>query len=151
MKKITLTLDPNSIGRAIKEVEKLKEWRKQKLSELAKALAELGAEATHYGSMVSVEEIENGWRIVARDDEIAFIEFGAGNATTVLGEVSGVEINPGSWSRSELGTGEYAKYGSWHFDGVKYTEVQPMRGMLRAEETILAQVREVVERVFANG
>ena len=151
MKKITLTLDTNSIDRAIKEVEKLKEWRKQKLSELTKALAELGAEATGYGSMVRVEETDNGCKIIAHDEQIAFIEFGAGDTATYLKAVDGVDIYPGSWSGSDLGTGEYARYRSWHYQGEKFTEIQPQRGMLKAEETIIARVREIAERVFADG
>ena len=151
MKKITLTLDTNSIDRAIKEVEKLKEWRKQKLSELTKALAELGAEATGYGSMVRVEETDNGCKIIAQDEQIAFIEFGAGDAATYMNTVDGVDIYPGSWSGSDLGTGEYARYRSWHYQGEKFTEIQPQRGMLKAEETIIARVREIAERVFADG
>lgn len=151
MKKIALTLDTNSIDRAIKEVEKLKEWRKQKLSELTKALAELGAEATGYGSMVRVEETDNGCKIIAHDEQIAFIEFGAGDAATYMNTVDGVDIYPGSWSGSDLGTGEYARYRSWHYQGEKFTEIQPQRGMLKAEETIIARVREIAERVFADG
>lgn len=151
MKKITLTLDTNSIDRAIKEVEKLKEWRNQKLSELTKALAELGAEATGYGSMVRVEETDNGCKIIAHDEQIAFIEFGAGDAATYMNTVDGVDIYPGSWSGSDLGTGEYARYRSWHYQGEKFTEIQPQRGMLKAEETIIARVREIAERVFADG
>ena len=150
-RKLTISLDYHSIYNAIQELNKEKEWRRRKIAEVTKALAEMGAEETNYGAMVRVEETENGFSIFARDDQIAFIEFGAGETTVELGTVDGVEINQGSWSRSELGTGEFARYGSWHYKKVKYTGLMPQRGMLRAEEAIIANVRDVIERVFRDG
>lgn len=150
-KKITVRLDVGSIDTAIRELKEVKRHRDEKIAELMKALAEAGLEATGYGSMVWVEETDNGCKIIAHDEQIAFIEFGAGDAATYMNTVDGVDIYPGSWSGSDLGTGEYARYRSWHYQGEKFTEIQPQRGMLKAEETIIARVREIAERVFADG
>ena len=150
-RKLTITLDVASIDNAIKTLQSEKEWRKRKIAELIKALAEVGAEETGYGGMVSVEETDGGCRIVARDEQIAFIEFGAGDTAMVLSNVDGIDIYPGSWSSSNLGKGLYAAKGYWYYRGEKMTEIQPQRGMLRAEETIIAKVREVAERVFSDG
>lgn len=151
-RKLTITLDAASIDRAIKALQSEKEWRKRKIAELMEALGEVGKTATGYGSMVSVEPTEHGCRIVARGEQIAFIEFGAGDtAVDYPKRVDGVDIYPGSWSESELGSGQYAAHGYWYFGGQRYDSVVQRRGMIHAEEEIIRSVKEVAERVFANG
>ena len=154
MKKITLSLDPASIENAIREIKAYREWCDRKISELMVALGEDGKLASGYGSMVSVVPTENGCKILAQGDQIAFIEFGAGaSAYGYPKRVPGVVTDMGSWSDSELGTGAYAatNYEYWYFGGVRYTEVIQQRGMIHAEESIMAHVRQIAERVFANG
>lgn len=151
-RKLTVTLDTASIDNAIKTLQSEKEWRKRKIAELMMALGEEGKTASGYGSIVTVEPTESGCRIVARDEQIAFIEFGAGDtAYDYPRRVDGVSIYPGSWSESELGKGVYAAKGYWHYGGQKYTEVIQRRGMIHAEEAIITKVREIAERVFASG
>jgi len=150
-RKITVTLDPSSIDKAIRELKAEKKWREDKIAELTKALAEMGAEETGYDSRVSVKETETGAKIIASGKGIAFIEFGAGDTAVFMTDVDGIDLGPGTWSSSELGSGEYARTGKWHFGGKEYTEIQPQRGMMKAEEAILARVREIAERVFRDG
>lgn len=151
-KVITVELTPESINKALAELQKHKEWRERKVKELLLELGRIGAEATGYGSMVSVEETEYGCRIVARGEGIAFIEFGAGDAAVGYPkQIDGVDIRPGSWSESELGSGEYAAKGYWYFGGQKYTEIPQRRGMIKAEEAILQNFKAAAERIFANG
>lgn len=150
-KKITVRLDVGSIDAAIRELKEVKRHRDEKIAELMKALAEAGLEATGYGPMVRVEETDNGCKIIAHDEQIAFIEFGAGDTATYMNTVDGIDIYPGSWSKSELGSGMYESRRFWYYNKERFTEIQPQRGMLKAEETIIARVREIAERVFSDG
>ena len=148
-RKIVIDLDYHSIYTAIQQLEREKEWRQKKIAEVTEELARMGAEETGYGSMVRVEEAENGFSIFAKDDQIAFIEFGAGD-TAVTQSFDDFTTGPGTWSSSDLGKGIYTAQGYWYYGGKPIDHIEPQRGMLRAEETIIARVREVVERVF-NG
>ena len=149
-RKIVIGLDYHSIYAAIQELNKEREWRRTKIAEVTEELARMGAEETGYGTMVRVEETENGFSILAKDSQIAFIEFGAGN-TAVIQSFEEFSTGPGTWSSSELGKGIYTAQGYWYYGGKPIDHIDPQRGMLRAEETIIARVREVVERVFKDG
>lgn len=89
MKKISLTLNEKSIGAAIKELQRYKEWVEVKTKELCERLSVIGAYeasvrfagAIYDGSndvSVDVEPIDGGYAIVAKGQAVAFIEFGAG-------------------------------------------------------------------------
>ena len=88
-RKIEFALNSGSIEKAIRETEKYKSWVKQKCAELAKRLAEIGAEVASVGFggadydgvndvSVSVEATDNGYKIIASGGAVFFIEFGAG-------------------------------------------------------------------------
>jgi len=89
VKKITLFLDPKSIGQAIKEVKSYQKWVEEKTKQLCERLAILGAHeasvrfttAIYDGNndvTVEVSPIENGWAIIANGNAVCFIEFGSG-------------------------------------------------------------------------
>ena len=98
MKEIEITLDTKSITKAIKEIERYKKSLDTKAEKLRVRIAELvkeKAQSGFDGSVVSVNkytgdgltsDIEVSWEdedeksvlVVARGDEVAFIEFGAG-------------------------------------------------------------------------
>ena len=89
MKKISLALNDKSIGAAIKELQRYKEWVEAKTKELCERLSVIGAYeasvrfagAIYDGSndvFVDVEPIDGGYAIVAKGQAVAFIEFGAG-------------------------------------------------------------------------
>lgn len=86
---VEFTLSAKSIDKAIREIEQYKLWINKKCDELAERLAIIGAReaAVSFGgayydgekdATVSVEPIENGWKIVATGGSVFFIEFGAG-------------------------------------------------------------------------
>lgn len=88
-KKIKLSMNSGSIDAAIREIDAYILWVKQKCAELAERLAVIGAKeaAVSFGgayydgdndASVSVEPMENGWKIVASGNAVFFIEFGAG-------------------------------------------------------------------------
>lgn len=84
-----MTLSETSIDKAVKELQAYETWVKQKTAELTERLATIGAmEATlrfsraYYDGekdvAVSVEQIPNGWKIVAFGQAVFFIEMGSG-------------------------------------------------------------------------
>lgn len=89
MRKITISLSDKSIGRAIKEVAKYKQWVEEKKRIIVERLALVGASEASVrfsGAMydgnndveVTVEPIANGYAIKAKGQSVFFIEFGAG-------------------------------------------------------------------------
>ena len=90
------------------------------------------------------------YRIIASGHDAAFIEFGAGvNAGVRRPTVQAdFDISPGSWSSSEGGQGEFAKYGSWHHGGHKYFGAPAMGGMQEACNTMQQQSPNIARRVF---
>ena len=79
-------------------------------------------------------------------------EFGAGDAT--LNPAQFFEHSPetdvfaGSYSL-EQGTKEYWEWGSWHFGGQLYTEVEPRQGLYKAKQHIIETATETAREVMA--
>ena len=86
----------------------------------------------------------------ASGHDVNFLEFGAGVLTDVQRPTvqASFDISPGSWSASEDGTGEFARYGSWHFNKVKYFGFVPAPGMQEACNTMEQQSADILRRVF---
>lgn len=121
---IKMSLSTKSIGKAIKELQSYRDSLDAKMAKLLEELANIGVQeasvrfttAIYDGvndSSVTLETIQNGYRIVAEGKAVAFIEFGAGvyhNPT---------EPYPNPRPKDIVGIGEYGKgYGkrqAWGF------------------------------------
>lgn len=100
---------------------------------------------------VEGERTDNGSFVLrASGHDVNFLEFGAGVLTDVQRPTvqASFDISPGSWSASEDGTGEFAKYGSWHYNKVKYFGFVPAPGMQEACNTMEQQSADILRRVF---
>lgn len=153
--------DPSTYDAAIEHAEamgKLLAERGQKiclrLAEIGKAEAEahFTPEAGNSDVTLSVVPTAEGAELIAEGDDLYFMEFGAG-AQAGAGYDTGiieppVDIAPGSWSRSEQGTKEFATYGSWHHKKAKYTGLVPQMGMYHAYKASEAQAQKVAEEVL---
>ena len=119
-----MSLSTKSIGNAIKEVKAYRDSLEDRKDRLLEELASIGVHeasvrfttAMYDGvndSEVTLETIENGYRIVAEGNAVAFIEFGAG----VYHNPS--EPYPNPRPSGIVGIGEYGKgYGkrqAWGF------------------------------------
>ena len=119
-----MSLSTKSIGSAIKEVKAYRDSLEDRKDRLLEELASIGVHeasvrfttAMYDGvndSEVTLETIENGYRIVAEGNAVAFIEFGAG----VYHNPS--EPYPNPRPSGIVGIGEYGKgYGkrqAWGF------------------------------------
>lgn len=127
----------------------------ENVTKFLERLAEIGKEAAQsaYGGAISVtvEPIENGMAIIADGDAIAFLEFGAGDATNSGNRYASMmpfEVVPGSWSKEHAQ--QYVKLGYWIFGGVKYTAIQPRNGMEHAYEAVIENIHSTAREVFGS-
>lgn len=156
--------DPASYDAAIKEIKAYKKWAKKKVNELCRRLAEIGIRvaqvyfvpgAWNGGDDVSlsVEQVRNGFILKASGESVCFMEFGAGMTAGLGYDTSDitppVPIEPKSWSKTN-GTGEFDKYGSWHYKKVKYDSIVPQMGMYHAVKEIKQRVEEIAQEVFSS-
>lgn len=165
LKEITVDpYSPMSIDFAIAEVRRHEKWVKEKSMELCKRLAEIGANVAsiHFSSgfldenddvTVTVRPINNGYSVVANGQSVCFLEFGtgvaAGNGYDTSEIHPPVPIEPGSWSGTK-GTGEFAKYGSWHYNKRKYTMTTPRMGMYHASVETKRVMEKIAQEVFGS-
>lgn len=158
-RKVVVELSPQSVKDAVKILEAYKKWVDKKMDELMVRLAavgletarvrfEMGATEGNKAPETWVEPIENGFKIIARGKDVFFIEFGAGDAAGNHPDASKapVDTSPGSYSTKN--TMEYVKYGSWHHDGKKYTELQPQMPMYHAARDIERNITKIAKEVF---
>lgn len=144
---------------------RFKEWLSgfsDKYNQYLDELMEVGREtaSTTYIMADSIGNVEakvegertgNGSFVIrASGNDVNFLEFGAGVLTDVKRPTvqASFDISPGSWSSSEDGTGEFSKYGSWHYNKVKYFGFVPAPGMQDACTAIEQQSADIIRRVF---
>lgn len=161
MKKISVSLSHSGIRQAIKEVQEYKRWVQEKEKLLCYKLAMIGAQEASVrfsGAMydgvndvdITVDPIENGYRITAAGQAVCFIEFGAG----VYHNPS--EPYPNPRPEGVVGIGEYGKGNGkrqgWFFskDGETiFTRGTPAAmPMYYASEEMKDAVSEIAREVF---
>lgn len=154
--------DPNGLETLIIELEemakKFEEGKEKALSQLEEIAIDTAD--MHYASgfvddnadvTVFSKPVKNGRKIIARGKDVCFLEFGTGIAagngydTSVI--TPPVSIESGSWSESK-GTGEFAKYGSWHHAGRKYTMTAPRMGMYFSKVEVERQAPQIAKEVL---
>lgn len=159
-RKISFGLSPDAIKDAVDYLETYKKWVNQKIDELMIRLAAVGLETARVyfqqgategneAPETWVEPIENGFKIIANGKDVFFIEFGAGDAAGNHPDAANAPVDTSPGSYSKINTGEYAKYGSWHHDKMKYTEIQPQMPMYHAMREIERNVTKMAKEVFS--
>ena len=150
---ITVDLSPGGIQRAISKLEEVCDNLEDGLEQLVDILAYEGAMVANsfYGGMASAEGEGKGnvGTITASGEAVSFAEFGAGDGTIPVWfeNAPPFPVYPGSYSEKE-GSGEYAKFGSWHFGGQRYTEIPARAGLLSAKEYIQENSTEIAKEVI---
>ena len=152
---INIRLSTESIARAISRLQQAKQNLQDGLSETIEILTSEGAEIAQAadGSMATVTGYMDGETTgiieASGGDEAIIAEFGAGDATipVMFENYPGVDVYPGAYSE-QVGSGEYAMTGRWHFGGQMYTEVEPRAGLLNAKYYIQEVAGEVAQEVI---
>lgn len=151
---ININLSDVSIARAISELQTIKDNIDYGLEQTVEILAKEGAmlASGDYGSMANVTDVSDSKttsRILVTGEAAVIAEFGAGDATmeVMFENYPGVDVFPGSYSE-QVGSGEYAETGRWHFGGNVYTEVEPRAGLLDAKMFIVSNGTEIAREVI---
>lgn len=139
--KLKITLSTESIEHAIGRLMEAQDNLEYGLQQTIDMLTAEGADVAQgsYGGMASVDSESVGFHGVIRasGEAVPFAEFGAGDATipVMFENYPGFDVYPGAYSE-QVGSGEYAMTGRWHFGGNVYTEVEPRGGLYNAKEHI---------------
>lgn len=158
-RKVIVEMSPQSVKDAVKILETYKKWVDKKMDELMVRLAavgletarvrfEMGATEGNKAPETWVEPIENGFKIIARGKDVFFIEFGAGDAAGNHPDAAKAPVDTSPGSYSVKNTMEYVKYGSWHHDGKKYTELPAYMPMYHAARDIERNITKIAKEVF---
>ena len=145
---INVSLSTVSINQAIKRLTEIAENLEIGLEETIDILASEGGEVAQsaYGGMATAYGYGQGTNgvIVSTGEGNVIAEFGAGQATMpVMFENSpATPVYEGSYSELE-GSGEYYRFGSWHFGGRYYTEIPARHGLLDAKNYVIENSTEI--------
>lgn len=168
MKRIEVRLSTDSITQALREIRKFnRNEANKKMDLLCKRLAEIGAdtaqiefawseyEGPNDDVNVVVEQMENGYKIVASGEAVAFIEFGAGATYGHGYPVNETKVPPnipvpGSWSTDPtVGKGHWNDPKGWYYaHGQRTLGNPPAMAMWYAREEMRRQIEQIAREVF---
>ena len=153
---ITVSLSADGISDAIRDLQYAKDNLQWGIEETLEILAKDGADIAQIadGSMAYVlGYLENGntAKIQATGEQLLIAEFGAGDATelpiAMFENDTETDVYPGSYSE-QVGSGEYAATGQWHFGGRVYKQVAPRMGLYKALQYIVRESTNITEGVI---
>lgn len=161
MKIVINPYSESSIEKALSQIKSRKSTFESRVDLLCKELAGLGlnvakanfASAEYDGNndvVVSVEKTDAGYRIVARGNAVAFIEFGTGIALNPQGNSSYFGERPeGIASIGEYGKGKGATGKPWYYgSGHKSVGNVPAMAMYKAEQEMLLEVMQLARSIL---
>lgn len=151
--KINVRLSTESIDAAISKLLEIQDSLEFGTNDLVEVLAHDGAllAQSYFGSMAGVSyEADGGHGIISASGEaVGIAEFGAGDDTlpVLFENYPGFDVYPGSYSE-QVGSGEYALTGRWHFGGREYRKVEPRAGLYNAKVYIQENATEIAREVI---
>ena len=148
----------NHIDTLTKQLEEYKKSRVQELMRqwldaFCSSIAQYASDG--YEGAVNVDYYETApdhggdcaYIVSANGDAVVFLEFGAGVDTDTshdyagtLQSQTGIAVEEGSYSRSALGSGQFANYGWWAFGGRYYRGIRPKRALLLAVQQAITDM-----------
>ena len=164
MAEIKVKLTTNSIGKAVKEVQRYANWVTEKEAELRSRLAMLGAtvasiqfaRAIYTGSndvSVRVDDTGSVAVIYAEGEAVVFIEFGSG-LKYGYGHPQAGEFGygPGTYSDGPNGKGYWDNEKGWWFGSGQHTYGNPpAMAMYNAVQEIAENVTKIAREVFRRA
>ena len=158
MKTITIELSPRSCAKAVKELDKYQKDNKPKLDEICRRLAEIGArEAMAHlkhengnddATILPIEPIANGYKIVMQGADVYFVEFGTGSDVDAHYSDTSVPVFAGSWSMEH--SQKYARDGVWWYGGEIYVGTPAYMPMYYAGKAIRDNIKRVAKEVLGK-
>ena len=159
MPSIEVKLTNESIGEAVKEIEKYAKWVTKKEAELRSKLAERGAKvasiefaaAMYTGTNDVTVRVDNTGSVAviyAEGEAVAFIEFGTGATHGYGHPLAGkFGVGPGTYPN---GKGHWDDPNGWWYGGKHTYGNVPAMAMYKAVQEIAQNVKEVAMEVFRN-
>lgn len=158
-----MELSPEGVKQVQRMFNRLNSKIELKLPQIALRLAEIGVPIVfiHYMNGIDegnedydvvIEPTEKGCKLVARGEDVCFLEFGAGVSTKSWqgeGQEGLPPIYPGSWSETE-GSGQFANKGYWFYNGEMRMGLEPKKGMYYASKEMQQRATEIVRRELFN-
>lgn len=158
-KTINISLsNPNSVAKAISELQAIRNSLDTKAKQLSEELAKLGADVAsrYYGASsgitVTVIPTEKGFTINANGSDVVFLEFGAGvtvDSSNPFAQEMPFDVSSGSWSVQDKQ--QFVTWGYWYVYGDKKMDrVVPTNAMYNASKEIKERTVEIAKKVFGN-
>ena len=161
MKIVIDPFDQESISKAIKELDRYKNWVREKEEILRQRLAHLGAtvasiefsraiyNGTNYVS-VRVDDSGSKATIFAEGSAVLFIEFGSGKKYGGGHPDAGkFGYGPGTYSDGPNGKGHWSDPNGWYFSHGQHSFGNPpAMAMVHARDAILEQLTAIAREVF---
>lgn len=160
-----VSLDPESINQAIRELNDYKKWFEDRCRTLLVEMAREGmsnatirfSNAVHDGGNdVRVEWEDRGENlvaVVARGHTVLFIEFGSGVRYPDSHPEVGADPSKtmhGTWSESDLGKGHWKNPKGWYYAHNRKSYGNPANEcMYQAKRHVMEQFERIARRVFA--
>lgn len=153
--KIVIKLSEGSIIRAIERLEQAQDNLRYGTGQMMEILAKEGAGIAQgaYRSMARVDYAadETKGTITTSGAANLIAEFGAGDTTAdpraMFANVPKTDVYPGSYSE-QVGSGEYARDGVWHFGGREYYYIPPRAGLYAAKQYIEQNAGRIAKEVI---
>ena len=157
-RQIEIFMSPESCQQAIEILREYYQSVKPKLDLVCKKLADIGANEARKrfamgdhgngGVSVTVEQMQNGCKIVANGHDVYFIEFGTGFMVQAHGDAVSAPIYPGSYS--EQNKEIFSNLGYWWYGGEKLQGTEAEMPLYFAGEAIRRNYKRVVREVFGT-
>ena len=95
-----------------------------------------------------IEEIPNGYVLIAEGEDVGFLEFGAGIYTMKDEFAQDVPfpVYSGSWSDEHGGVFNASNHQYWFYGGQRYEGIFPTRGMQEALDYLRNNLQGIIER-----
>lgn len=155
MRKIVYELSRSSINKTIDEIRAYRKEIRKKYDEICRRLAEIGAQEaqTHLqlshgntdATVMPIQKIDNGYKIVMSGEDVYFVEFGTGNQVIPHFDTD-VPVAWGSWSAEH--EQKLWNVGFWWYGGEKLEGTPASMPMYYAEKAIRANISRVVKEVL---
>lgn len=154
---LTIGLDGSGADKALRAVERYEAWREQKIHELVKRLAEMGAksaqvsyDAADYDGDKDIkvdikEENNTTYAVIATGHATLFVEFGAGIGND--GHPAQM-YEMGSWSESPQGKGHWDNPPWYYAHGKTSSGNPPSKSMYDARTEVGNKIGEIAREVF---
>lgn len=162
MRTITLELSTDGCDSVLAELDTYKRGIEDKLKEVCRRLAEIGAEEAKLWSSAakfqgnddvsfSVSPITRGYKLSMSGSDVYFVEFGTGNmAGSYPGDTSGVsvDVRPGTWS--ETHARQYYDNGYWYYAGTRYEGTAAWMPLYHAGARMRAEMPRIMREVLGG-